>query len=532
MTAPARLSGALLFALVIIVAQAAPAAAHAVLMDTTPREGAVMPAAPGRLELRFNEPVTPLAMRLVAPDAAQGELPAEKAGETVAVDPGQLAQRGTYLLAWHVVSGDGHPVSGVLSFSVGAPSPVSLPDDAPGPRVRPLLWLARLAVYAGLFATVGGALAGAVVTRTAMSGPARGTAVALGCGGLLGCGALLGLLGLDALALPLGALANPLPWRTAAATSAGPAMALAASAILAALAGLMRRTSLVPAVLALLLAAASLGATGHASSIQPGWIFRPAVALHGAAAILWAGSLLPLLGLVRGKADTRSLSLALDRFSALALPAVIGLVLIGAILAVAQVRALDGLLTPYGLILLAKLAAVSALLALAALNRFRLAPAVARGTPGARPAIARSLAAEIALMAVVAGLVAGWRFTPPPRALAEAEASRRDVSVHLHTEQAMADVSVTPGRAGPNAVSLVLMTGDFGPLDARAVRVTFSRPGDPGPAVAGDAVRQPDGTWAARALSLPLAGRWTLRVDIVPQDGGAVAVDAPVDIWR
>ena len=96
----------------------------------------------------------------------------------------------------------------------------------------------------------------------------------------------------------------------------------------------------------------------------------------------------------------------------------------------------------------------------------------------------------------------------------------------------MADVTITPGRAGPNGVALVLMTGDFGPLDAKGVRITLSRPGDAGAPIVRDAARQPDGTWSATGLSIPATGRWTLRLDIVPQEGGAVSVDAPVDVAR
>jgi copper transport protein len=520
-------------AILLLVFAGPPAAmAHAVLLETAPREGAVVPSAPGLLELRFNEPVSPLALRLVSPDGSIADLPTPAGGDRLSVTAPDLTARGTYLLSWRVVSIDGHPVAGTLSFSIGAPSAVALPFEEAGPGVRPLLWLARLAVYAGLLGGVGTAFAAAIVIGGIV--PPWTARLRAGCAltGLAGAVALLGLQGLDALALPLSALASSLPWRTAVTTSAGPAMLLAACACLLAFRLPGERWRGPAVIVALLLAAGSLAVTGHASSLQPGVLFRPAVALHAVAAMLWAGGLLPLLDLARRDDADPALPAGLRRFSSAALPGVAVLAMTGGGLAVAQLESPAGLLTPYGLILLAKLSAVTALLGLAALNRFRLSPAVARNEPGARRRLARSLIAEILLMAVVAGLVAGWRFTPPPRALAAAAAAPRDVAVHVHTAEAMADVTVVPGRSGPNVVRLVLLTGDFGALDAKGVRISLAAPGGAFEAVQREAVRQPDGSWAVEGVPLPIAGRWTMRLSILVMDYDRVSLEAFVDIAR
>ncbi|WP_204314651.1 CopD family protein, partial [Stenotrophomonas maltophilia] len=73
---------------------------------------------------------------------------------------------------------------------------------------------------------------------------------------------------------------------------------------------------------------------------------------------------------------------------------------------------------------------VAALIGLAALNRYRLTPALARAPTEGR-ALARSVGAEILLVLAILGLVAGWRFTPPPRALAAA--AHAPASLHIHT---------------------------------------------------------------------------------------------------
>src|SRR3546814_6455341 len=79
----------------------------------------------------------------------------------------------------------------------------------------------------------------------------------------------------------------------------------------------------------------------------------------------------------------------LRRFSTIAVPAVAILVLTGIVLAVVQAEAPQALLdTAYGRLLLAKLAGVAALLALAAVNRLRLTPAI-EADGSSRPLVSR-----------------------------------------------------------------------------------------------------------------------------------------------
>ena len=69
---------------------------------------------------------------------------------------------------------------------------------------------------------------------------------------------------------------------------------------------------------------------------------------------------------------------------------------------------------------------------------------------------------------VVAGIlavVAGWRFTAPPRALAVA--IRPPLAIHIHTEQAMFQVLVSPGRVGTDDFVLQLLNNDASPLAAK-----------------------------------------------------------------
>ncbi|TJW77682.1 MAG: copper resistance protein CopC, partial [Mesorhizobium sp.] len=117
-----------------------------------------------------------------------------------------------------------------------------------------------------------------------------------------------------------------------------------------------------------------------------------------------------------------------------------------------------------------------------------------------------------------------------PRALAIAAA--QPASVHIHTPKAMADLSITPGHVGPVAASIVIMTGDFGPLDASQVTLVLSKPDAGIEPIKRAATKRGDGTWRVDDLVVPVPGRWTARLDILVSDFEMVKIEAPIDIRR
>lgn len=176
-----------------------------------------------------------------------------------------------------------------------------------------------------------------------------------------------------------------------------------------------------------LAALALLGASGHAAAVEPGTARAIAIdGLHLIAAGVWAGSLLPLAGLMAAAsseagADARPHAvLGARRFSRLALLAVLGVLLSGASNMLTHVGSVAGLLgTAYGRLLLAKLALILPILALAATNRRRLLPALAGEARSiGRPALRRlagSMRMEAALALILIGIVAALTTTPPAR---------------------------------------------------------------------------------------------------------------------
>ena len=72
--------------------------------------------------------------------------------------------------------------------------------------------------------------------------------------------------------------------------------------------------------------------------------------------------------------------------------------------------------------------------------------------------LASSVAIEIVIVAAILSVVALWRFTPPPRSLVAVPVA--PATVHIHTDKAAAEITITPGRAGPVTIAVVLSTPD------------------------------------------------------------------------
>lgn len=529
-----RRAGASLLAKAILVlallfAGTAGVLAHASLASADPADGAVVATAPSGIALTFSEIVSPLVMRLVTPDGESRDLSdVAYSGNTLRVALPAGLSDGTHVVSWRVVSEDGHPVGGSLIFSIGAPSAMpGAPAEAVDWTVRGLVWASKLVLTAGIAFGIGGvfALSWFGTGRPAGRDAAAGFVVA----GMIAAVLAVGAQGLDALAKPVTSLLDPTVWRTGLDTSFGRTalgLLVASAAAMVAIV-LPGRTGRAPALIALLGAGAAVAASGHAGSAEPQWLTRPMVALHVATMAAWIGALMPLGLAMRAGGETATV--LLGRFSRSISWLLAVLVASGGVLAFIQVQTPVALLsTAYGRVLLLKLALVALLLTLAAFNRWRLTPAIARDDAVARRALLRAIVAELLLAVLILGATATWRFTPPPRALARAAAE--PAWVHLHDPRVMAEVTVTPGVAGPVAVSAALQGGDFGPSTAKAVTLVLSRPDAGIEPIRRDMTATEVGAWRAGDLVLPLPGRWSLRVDVLVTDFERVRLEGEVDI--
>src|SRR5271166_4140689 len=519
---------ALIVAILAVLANTGAAHAHASLIRSEPADRAVVAQPPSELKLTFNEPVSPLVLRLVRPNGEVVELKNIAASAaTIAVALPAGLSRGTHLFSWRVISADGHPVGGALTFSIGEPgaTPAPLRTDA-DIGLRGAIWLARFFLYGGLFIGVGGAFYSCWIAAAPPPGRTRNAVtIALECG-LVAALLSVGLQGIDVLGLPLSDIRMPRIWGNGLATAYGVTLCIAVGALALGLVSISITKPLARWFSALALAGVgvALAASGHAATAWPELATRPAVFLHGISVAFWVGALAPLAAALHAGAGRSELA----RFSKVIPLPLLVLVASGLLLAIVQVRRLESLwTTSYGLILSAKLVAVCALLSLAAMNR-RLTPRVTADEAGASRRLARSIAAELAIVVVILGLVASWRFTPPPRSLLAAAA--QPIHVHMHAEKVMADLQIGPGD--DRQITLSLLDGQFRPLPAKEVVLVLSKPEAGIEPLRLPAVQVEASIWRIEGVRLPMPGQWHVRVEVLVSDFEKVSVEDEVDFSR
>jgi copper transport protein len=521
--------GAFLWALLAALVSSGAAHAHASLVRSSPADGAVLSEPPATLRLTFNEPVTPLVMRLIAPDGTATTPPASSEGATIVVAPHAL-RRGTHVLSWRAISADGHPVGGSLVFSIGEASARPAAEPAGDRVVNAVLWASKVVVYLALFVGVGGAFFRAWIS----DGSPRwlsNTLIGLIFAGLLVTPLSVGLLGLDALNLPLQMLAQARVWGVGIATSYG---LTAITIVIALFAGLFalevaskKDGSAVARALslaALLVAGLAPALSGHASSATPQLLMRPAVFVHVVGVAFWIGALLPLLASVMAREFGPLL-----RFSRAIPYVVVALVASGGVLVLMQLDRPDALwTTQYGIVLSWKLVLVCMLLVLAAANRFVFTAGHHQGDAVASRALTRLMATEILVAVAIFALAASWRFTPPPRALAVAAA----VEVHLHEARAMAHLSLLPVRGRDPQVAIEVFDAALNPLAVKEVTVALTNPAAGIEPIRRDALRVLQTRWRVDGLRVPVAGKWTVRVEVLIDDFEKIVLEDQVDLPR
>jgi len=286
----------------------------------------------------------------------------------------------------------------------------------------------------------------------------------------------------------------------------------------------------------------SLACIGHAGASADGSGQTQLVfdILHLLAAGAWIGSL-PALALLLHRAWRAGNSAwgavaadAARRYST------VGVLAVGMLLATGILNSWyllagprDLVATGYGRLILLKILLFAAMIGVAAVNRFRLTPRLP--FPAATRALEKNCLAEIALGLFVF-LSVGALGTLPPTGHSHIPAVKLTADaayVHIHSSEAMADVTIEPGRVGTARARIFLMHEDFSVLTAKDVTfmLTPQRASD-APAISRVARRLPDGAWRVDDLPIGAPGTWTVKLLI---DAGAptpIVLDAPVAIDR
>ncbi|MCP3389394.1 hypothetical protein NLM27_11485 [Bradyrhizobium sp. CCGB12] len=98
---------------------------------------------------------------------------------------------------------------------------------------------------------------------------------------------------------------------------------------------------------------------------------------------------------------------------------------------------------------------------------------------------------------------------------------------HLHTEKAMANVTVSPGRAGPVEIAIQLETIDETPLAAKAVSVTLVDTQTGRKLAPVEASRDGEDSWHVKVAQLT-PGRWMLGLGIAISEANHVSIESPI----
>lgn len=554
-----RLAVVALASLAAIGFGASSASAHASLDSSDPSPSAVLDSAPGEIFLDFNEPVTPQdgAVELV-----------DQTGSVVSIDDARVSPDdptvvvasgvpdladGLYVVAWRVVSSDGHVAQGAFTFEVGVGGASvdagALIGDVLSGRSAATgiglgLDIARFIAYFGVIAALGGL---AFLGLLANARAARR---------LIGTGLVALVVGSLAHFLLQGAFSAGGSWSDAFDSNAWSnvldtrlGQSLIVRLVLASLLVVLmlgstptpdddRRdrlaTSWWRSSTALVGAAAvvTFSAASHASASSPAGLAVAVDALHLAAIALWVGGLFAVVA-------TRNLDVVptFSRVSTVAMP-------LAVVTGVWQTWHLGGGLTQlsdteWGRWLLVKVALVVVVITLGFVARLVIShqaqpddTSVVNDTVSStdfdderrRRGLRRLMAVEVAVAVLVLGATATLVAKSP-----EVQAAPNIFTSQLVQGDLIADVTVTPGNVGSNEihVSLTPSGGTLQRMESVTMRMTYPDPSLPPVAVQ---VTESGPNHYIGRVALLSAGTWTLEILVQPDPSRSIRFAADVNI--
>jgi copper transport protein len=417
----------LLIVALTVLAVPAKSFAHATLLDPSPEYRQRLSAGPTTVVLRFDQAVTAFPDSIVV-RSAQGLVVSDDAASgadaQVVLAPVRSLPRGAYTVRWHVLSSDGHPISGLYTFGVrvAAPPPTEA-FGASGPtRTEDFV---RWAYFLSLALVVGGLGFALLVLRgmpPALSGRLY-KLIGIGIVATLEVGIVAFILRAEgALQLPFAKLLYADLTPIAAGTRLGAAfMAMTMGFVLVSIfvyfAWLLDRVIFLwPAFLLALGFSSGLPLSGHqAADRGSSWATEIADWIHLSAALLWVGGLLVLAVCVWPLARElrRDAFLRFSRLATLLIAALLGA---GIYLSFVRLPAVSDLWTEgYGRVLLVKIALVGVALMWGAFHHFVARPALVReDASGWSARLGRTLVGEASVAMAILLLAAMLVDARPP----------------------------------------------------------------------------------------------------------------------
>ena len=252
--------------------------------------------------------------------------------------------------------------------------------------------------------------------------------------------------------------------------------------------------------------------------------------LHLLAVGAWIGGLVWLLAGLRGRERPEQLASAV-RFSKLAAP-LLGLVAVtGLSRALHLAGGWQGLLdSGYGRFLDLKVALFLGLVALGALNRYRVLPALVGGVRRL-DALRRNVRGEVVLAGCVLAVTAVLSQLPPGKFVVEQANGKPQIPPSVQVEgsdfatSVRIALTVSPGTPGPNSFTAKVTDYDSGEdWPATRVALRFTPKGRPEIGASSlELASSDDGTWRGQGSQLSIAGTWAV-VGLVEGSGPAVTV--------
>ena len=521
-----------LVALALVLLGAAPASAHAELLETDPAEGAVVETAPESVTLTFNEPVRLTSQEIAVYDAEGEEVASSAAANgpevTVGLSDAATMDHGTYVLSWNVLSGDGHPIAGALTFSVGAPSAtVAAPPEPESSSavVTVLRDVVSVITYLGLLIAAGLALFVVLVLPRSWAGAeVRGRIRRL-----LTYAAGAGAVG-AVLQVPVASVYGQGLELTSVVTAFDASLVanelLSAALVVVGLAVVVRTlTDAAPGPTAsrvlgggALVALLGPSLVGHTRAFSPAPVLVTWDVIHMAAGAIWLGGLVGLVLTLRALSGRELLAAqTLARFSTIAAGALLVVTGAGAFLTWRILGSWAGFVeTRYGWLLLAKIAIALLVAGLGGWNRWRTLPAVERAVgfgdrERAAVAVTRTVRVEAALLGALLGVTGVLVNQSPRPAPVTAESGTTGVGTATAGDLRVLAV-LDPRRTGSNTLLVQVQDPSGEPYDAPTNPVVELRSeGIDIGAVAMTPIGA--GTYRGKVV-IPRAGEWEVQVSI------------------
>jgi copper transport protein len=550
-------AGAAVVTIVMLLATASPAFAHATLDSTSPSPGSRVPTSPANVVLQFSEPVTFESNAVQVFDSKGKTVNSGKPkhgtrSSEVTVTLPQLKD-GVYAVTWRVISADTHPVQGAFTFAVGN----AVVSQANNDLAQQLLAkrasrdtvvsvsyaIDRFLVFASLGLLVG--MTAFVVALWPEGFSSKRVRVAIWTSWVVAIASTTIAVFLQAAYATGGSASNAFNGSAISDTlHARAGEAWIVRVILLVLSFLLLRALMrdprhpalrVVAGVAAVAVLATPALSGHASTGRWVAFSVPLDALHLIAMSVWFGGLAVLALAFLRTDDVDAVEGTMTRFSQLAMTAVVVLIITGTFQALRQVPHFSDLLhTPYGRLLLIKLAAFGAVLVVAAGSRSIVNYEIRSESrelvgeplpvgPGAKlsedyappdPAdtMSRLRAAvwyEIVFMVVVLGVTALLVNAAPAGAAGAAKpyfATLKSDDLKVYFE-----IEVTPAKVGPNQVHVTVENPGGTVIPVLDLKVTLSSPSKGVAPINVTMIRLGTGHYASVNATIPFTGNWQIE---------------------